>query len=289
MRLFTLCFAFFAALAASASDSGLAEQVAALFREHKWAEAQGLLEKTIAVQPDNAEAQFYLGTTFLNRNDGEQAIVPLERAVQLAPKNSEYLRNLGDAYGLSAQKAGLFSKLSLAKKCKAAYEAAIGLDPRNINARRAFMEYCRLAPGIVGGGMDRAYEQAAEIKKLDPVRGRLAYASLYTVDKKYSEALAIFAEVLKDTPDDYDALCQFGRFAAMSGLELDRGLASLQKCLTLTPPPGSPGPGPANWRIGNILERKGDRPGARAAYEAALKAEPSFDQPRKSLEKLNAK
>ena len=48
---------------------------------------------------------------------------------------------------------------------------AIELDPKNIRARNSAMEFCRQAPGFLGGGMDKAYEQATEIKKLDPVRG----------------------------------------------------------------------------------------------------------------------
>ena len=269
-----------------AADSALREQVTALFRQRLWAEAQAILEKAVAAEPDNAEAHYYLGVSFLNRNDAGHALPSLEKAVALAPANSNYVRHVGDAYGMTAQKAGLLSKMGWAKKCKAAYDKAVELDPTDINARWSVMEFCRQAPGFLGGGLDGAYAQAAEIKKLDPTRGRAAYASLYTADQKYSEAFAVYDELLKESPEDYGTLYQVGRLAAISGEHLDRGLAALRKCLTQNPGQGGPGHAAAHWRIGNILEKQNDKPGARAAYQAALQADPKFAQATESLKKL---
>ena len=272
--------------ASFAADHALRDQVTELFKHRQWAEAQAVVEKIIAAEPGNAEAFFYLGQVQINRGDHEHAVESLEKATGLAPANSEYFRVLGDSYGISAQKSGLFSKFGWAKKCKAAYDKAVELDPKNIAARMSVMEYCRQAPGFVGGGMEGAYAQAAEIKKLDSPRGRQAYATLYLADKKYDQALAEFDEVLKATPDDYTSLYQVGRLAANSGQFLDRGLASLRRCLELTPAEGEPGRAPTNWRIGNILEKQGDKAGARAAYEAALKADPKFVMAIEALKKL---
>ena len=269
-----------------AADSALREQVTTLFNQRQWAEAQTMLEKVVAATPDNAEAYFYLGQCQLNRGDFKNAVAVFEKATTLAPAKSEYFRLLGDSYGVTAQKAGLFAKFGWAKKCKAAYDKSVELDPTNINARWSVMEYCRQAPGFVGGGMDGAYAQAAEIKKLDPARGRIAYASLYTADKKFPEAFAVYEEVLKDEPNDYSTLYQVGKLADTTGQELDRGLAALRRCLTLTPTDPR-GYVPAHWRIGNILLRKGDKAGARAAYETALKLNPNFTEAIESLKKLN--
>jgi len=269
-----------------AAESTLREQISALFREQKWAEAQALLEKVVATEPANAEAQYFLGVSFLNRDDAEHALPFLEKAVALDATNSSYMRHLGDVYGMTAQKAGLFAKMGWAKKCKAAYDKAVELDPKDINARWSVMEFCRQAPGFVGGGMDGAYAQAAAIKQLDLARGRRAYASLYVVDKKYAEAFAVYDEILKDTPDDYAVLYQLGKLADTTDQELDRGLAALKKCLTISPPGDPRGYVPAHWRIGNILAKKGDKVAARAAYEAALSGDPAFTLATEALAKL---
>ncbi len=286
MRLFAGLLVLLAA-PAFAADAGLREQVTDLFRRRQWTEAQAILEKLIAAEPANADGHFYLGQALMARGELAPAVRSFEQATSLIPTNSEYFRLLGDAYGVSAQKAGIFAKFGLAKKCKAAYDKAVELDPASINARWSVMEYCRMAPAIAGGGMDGAYAQAAEIRKLDAARGRMAYAGLYTHEKKYPEAFALFEEVLRDSPDDYGALFQIGRLAAVSGERFDRGLTALRHCLTLTPPAGQPDHSRVHWRIGDILEKQGDRPGARASYGAALKLDPQFPQAIESLKKFN--
>jgi tetratricopeptide (TPR) repeat protein len=135
----------------------------------------------------------------------------------------------------------------------------------------------------MGGGMDGAYAQAAEIKKLDARRGRAAYASLYSAEKKYAEAFALYEEVLRENPNDDDALFQIGRLAARSGERLDRGLASLRQLIAKE---GRPADARSHTLIGNILEKKGDKPGARAAYETAIAIDPKSTQAIESLRKL---
>ncbi len=232
------------------------------------------------------EAYLLLGSVNIAKGDADAAISAYEKATALAPENGDYQRQLGDAYGFAAQKAGMFSVMGLAKKCRIAYEKAVELEPANLNARNSLMTYFQQAPSIAGGGMDRAYAQAAEIKKLDDVRGRVAYATLYAAEKKFAEAFAEFDGVLKDAPDNYPALYQLGRLAALSGQHLDAGIEALNKCLRITPPAGAPGHDAANWRLGNLWEKKGDKPAARAAYQAALAVNPNFQQAIDSLKKL---
>ncbi|HET7535600.1 MAG TPA: tetratricopeptide repeat protein [Candidatus Didemnitutus sp.] len=283
-----LFFAFVSltGFAIAAPDSPLKTEVTTLFRGGKWDEARAVCEKALAADPKNAEAQFYLGMSYLSRNDYEHATPELEKATELAPTNSEYFRRLGEAYGSTAQNAGLFSKMSWAKKCKAAFEKAVELDPKNIRARQSLMDYLRQAPGIAGGSMEQAYVQAAEIQKLDLNQGRIAYATLYVVEKKYNEAFAIYEDVLKQKPDDYAALYAIGRLSAVSGERLDQGVDALKKCLAAKAPDGQPGPAPVNWRLGNIWEKKGDKAAAKSAYEAALAVDPNFSQAADALKKL---
>jgi tetratricopeptide (TPR) repeat protein len=272
-----------ALLPAFAADSALRDQVADLFKRREWAEAQVLLEQVTAREPANAEAWSSLGQVHLARGEHEKSVAAAEKATTLDPTKSDYFLQLGNAYGASAIKAGLFAKIGFAKKCKAAYDKAVELDPASINARWSVMEFCRQAPGVLGGGMDQAYAQAAEIKKLDARRGRTAYASLYSSEKKYADAFALYDEVLRENPEDDDALFQVGRLAARSGEQLDRGLASLRRLVARE---GRPADVRSHIFIGNILEKLGDKPGARAAYETAIAIDPKSTQAIESLKKL---
>lgn len=267
--------------------AGLENARALLKTSGKSAEAQAAFEALAAADPKNAEAQRALAELAMRRGDNDNAVSYAEKAVALAPDNDDYQTTLGDAYGSAAQKASIFSQFGLAKKCLAAYQRAAALAPNKVNRHQNLFEYYRQAPGIAGGGIDKALAEAAVIKKLDASQGRIAFATLYTADKKYDLALAEFDDALQAAPDDYSALYQIGKLAAISGQYLDRGLTSLRRCLELTPPsPNMPGPPAANWRMGLILERKNDLAGARAAYEAALKLEPKFTPAADALKKL---
>ncbi|MDQ5980757.1 MAG: hypothetical protein QG602_3735 [Verrucomicrobiota bacterium] len=271
------------ALAGHAAASTLREQVAELFKQRQWSEARTLLEGVTAKEPADAEAWQALGQAHLALQNADAAVAAHEKAVELLPDNAIYRLQLGHAYGFAATKAGLFAKMGFAKKCKAAYDRAVELDPANLNARWSLMEFCRQAPGIVGGGIELAYAEAAEIKKLDARRGRAAYASLYSHEKKFAEAIALYDEVLRETPGDPDALYHFGRLAAQTGLHLDRGLTALREIVTQ---PDRKNDARVHTFIGDILLKKGDKPGAISAYESALVGDPRFTRALEALRKL---
>lgn len=278
-----LCSALFAHAGTRSSEQEVAVE---LYREGKLPEAKAAFEKLVAADAKDAESWHYLGIIALRNGDHENAVELHEKAIALEPSNSIFQVRLGDAYGVSAQKAGIFSKMSWAGKCRAAYEKAVELDPTSFDARISLMGFYRQAPGIVGGGMDKALKEAREIKKLDETQGRFAIADIYASDEEYDLAFAEFEEVLESSPTDYAALYQTGRLAAISGERMERGLAVLRQCLTQTPREGHPPHAAAHWRIGVILEKQGDKSSARSAYETALSLDPNFGPASESLKKL---
>lgn len=284
MRL--LISALLLASTATLSASPDLESARDLYRQRKDAEAKSAFEALARAQPKEAEAFFYLGRLAMRTRDFDAAVKHFEQAVALNPGSSAYHLELGGAYGNKAQNAGLLGKASLAGKSRTALEKSVELDPANLDARNGLIQFYTQAPAIMGGGMDKAHAQADAMIRLDAVRGKIAKAGLFVREKKFDEAFALYEETLQTQPDDYGALYQVGRLAAETGQRLDRGLAALQRCLTLEPPAGQPGRAPTHWRLGNIWEKKGDKAAARAAYEAALAADTAFENARAALKKL---
>ena len=171
-------------------------------------------------------------------------------------------------------------------KCQAALEKSVALNPDNLGARNGLVTYYRQAPTFLGGGLSKAYEQAAEIKKRDPIMGAAVYGQLFLAEKKYDEAFATFEDVLKVSPDNYLALYSIGRTAAQTGLRLDRGEQTLRRCLEIPPGKGDPGHAGVQWRLGNIAEKRGNPAAAREHYKAGLKDDPNFTQLTDALAKL---
>ena len=106
----------------------------------------------------------------------------------------------------------------------------------------------------------------------------MAQATLAIAEKRYEAAFAPFDSVLRQSPDDFFALYHIGRCAALSGRQVDRGIAALERCLTLSEPQadGRPTRACVHYRLGNLLEKKGDLVAARAAYAAATREHPDF-------------
>lgn len=286
LRLAVLFFASALALSVRAADPAAVTSATELFRNRQWAEAQQAFEALAQADPADPAVHTHLGRLALQRNDHVAAVTHLEKAAALQPTSSPVQQWLGDAYGLSALKAGLFSKMTWAGKCRVAYEKAVQLDPKNLKARTSLLNYYLQAPALVGGGTDKALAQAEAVMAINPAQGRLLRAQVHIADKHYDLAFAAFEEALQEKPDDYAALFQLGRLAATSGQRLDAGRDALRRCLTLPPASGQPGIPTVQWRLGNILEKQGDLAGARAAYEASLKADPKFSQAIDALKKL---
>lgn len=93
------------------------------------------------------------------------AVLWLEKAVALDATSSENQLWLGRAYGSQAIKANVFKQASLAGKVKTAFEKSVELDANNLDARFGVIDFYLQAPGIMGGSVEKAREQAARAEE----------------------------------------------------------------------------------------------------------------------------
>lgn len=257
-----------------------------LYKAQQYPEAKAAFQALAAAEPTNPKYPYFLGVTAIRQHQYDEAITHLERATTLAPTNSDYFAELGNAYGSAAKSAGMFGQMSLAKKCRLALEKAVELNPDSLDARNGLISYYRQAPGFLGGGMDKAYVQAEEIRKRDFRRGTFILAQLQATEKHYPEAFGTVLELLQREPDLYLAHFTMGRLAAESGQRLDDGVKHLRRSLELAPGPRDPGPAHAHFFLGQIAEKHQDSAAARAAYAAALQVDPNFKPATEALAKL---
>ena len=93
-----------------------------------------------------------------------------EQAVGLDAQNSNYHLWFGRTLGEVADRATFISAYSLAKRARAEFEQAVQLNPHSAEALADLGEFYSSAPGVVGGGMDKASKVAAQLDSLDPAR-----------------------------------------------------------------------------------------------------------------------
>jgi tetratricopeptide (TPR) repeat protein len=306
-------------LAATAPAGPLAPGITA-FEGRRYEEARRFFAPYATAHPKDAEAAYWLGRTLNGLGKTDEAVEWLEKATKLAPRRSDFFLALGRAYGRAAQEASMLRKPGLAKDAHAAWVKAVELDPNNLDARGDLIQFYLLAPGFMGGSVDKAREQANEMAKRDAVRGAVARASIavdqkdfaaaerivkealakhpgepqlqqslglfYQSQERWDDAFAVYDAMLAADPDAWNALYQVGRTAALSGKRLDRGAAALQRYLGHTPGPDSPPLANAHYRLGMVYERQGNKAGARSEYQAALKLDPKLNDAKEALKKL---
>ena len=164
--------------------------------------ARKMLEEIVAADGSNAEARYHLGkllaSQFRKYDDAEEQ---LEKAVELAGTNAEYHFTLGNLYGIQAQNASIFSKLSYAGKVKDQFLRAVELSPETIRYRLGLLGYYLQAPGIAGGSVSKAREQAAELLKRDAYEGHIASAQIAEYEKEYTLAEQEYKSAIGIKPD----------------------------------------------------------------------------------------
>ena len=316
MALLSLSVASLALAASPKTDEAIR-----LFEARQIDQARPLLEAAVREDPSDSRAAHYLGRACLSADDVDKAVEWMEKSVALDGGRVDYHLWLGRAYGAKAMRATVFQQPSLAGKVRREFERASALDPENLEARFALIEFYLRAPGVMGGSLAKAHEQAAEIRKRDPLQGHRAtgrvaeYQGWYDAArqeyaaalrdfpersepyywmaafcerrKDYDRAFEIYEKLLEKTPAEAAARYQIGRTAAVSGENLDRGIECLQAYLLHTPGPEEPSLAYAHLRLGAIYERKHDKDLAKAEYNAALSLDPMLRDARKALTSLH--
>lgn len=262
------------------------------------------------------------GRAAVGRGESDAAIEILEKAVAQTPKSAEAHFQLAGAYGLKVQEAGLLGAAKWASKVKEEFEKTVALDPRHVEARFGLVQFYAGAPGLMGGSYDKAFEQAKELKTVDPVLGHRAYGFVYSQQKKldlakkeyvdaireqpgsakahgyygqylantekdYATAAAEFEAALKVDPGYMPAYYHLGRTASLSKENLARGEEGLKKYLAYTPKENEPTLANAHYYLGCVYEVQGKKAEAKGSFEAALKLNPSLKRAAEALKRVS--
>jgi len=273
------------------------------------------------VAAEDVSALYRQAQELMRQQQFAVAVPLLEKCVAAEPANSKFHQWLGRALGLQAAQDGITSSVFTIRKVKAEFGKAIELDPMNLEARQDLAILFRAAPGFLGGSNAKAAEQIAFIRRHDPALAAQLEGDFLAADKKYDAALTNYNESARLNPrpmihvrisllhqqkKEWDksfaaldralaldanfpfALYQVGRTAALSGEQLDRGEKCLRTYLAVPVREDleSPSIAAAHFRLGNILEKKGNRTAARDEYETALKIDPKQKLAREALAKL---
>ncbi|HEY4139133.1 MAG TPA: tetratricopeptide repeat protein, partial [Casimicrobiaceae bacterium] len=250
-----------------------------------------------------------MGVIALAANDPSSAAIWFDKAVKANDKVAAHHLWLANALGEQAPHTNRFELPFLAKRIKSEFDRSATLDSTSIAAKQGLIQFYSRAPSIMGGSMAEAEDQARAIGRLDAMRGHIemaallqrdrdlagaereldaavaaapdsvvaqySLAALYQSEKRWPEAFAIYDRVIASTPSELMARFQYGRAAAISGTNLDRGTSELQSFIAAaTDSVSAVTRAGAHVRLGAIYDRQGRKDAARAEYKAALAINP---------------
>jgi tetratricopeptide (TPR) repeat protein len=139
-------------------------------------------------QTPNAQSYNLLCRAYFELDDWNPAVSACETAVSIEPGNSLYHLWLGRTYGEKANRVNFLSATGLARKVHSEFERAVELSPANVDARTDLAEFYLEAPGIVGGGKDKAAVQANLLMPLNPALAHWVMARM--AEKNKDNAIA---------------------------------------------------------------------------------------------------
>jgi len=178
-----------------------------------YSKAARLLQVAAERNPRDGEIHLLLTKTYYESQQHDAAIASAEKAVALDPQNSAYHEWLGRVYGEKADHAGMFSALSLAKKARKEFEQAVQLNNRNFSAYQALIEFDCSAPGIAGGGEDKALSEIAKLAAMDAAEGHYGAGNCRRQKKDFAAADGEFDKALGLHPKSPDLIFDVGDYA----------------------------------------------------------------------------
>jgi Tfp pilus assembly protein PilF len=282
-------------------------------------EAIAELNGRLSSAPADAESSNLLCRAYFAREDWDRAESSCRKAASLDPANSRFHLWLGRVYGEKADRKTFLAAAGLAGKVRGEFERAVQLNPQDVDARLDLAEFYLEAPGIVGGGEQKAREQARSIATVNPAREHWVYARIAekkkdaaTAEREYRQSidlskgdaeawlnLAIFLRRQKRLDEmeqaiaklsqlpmpKLDVLVDASQILYRAGRSYPFATELLRRYLAAGPVEAAPA-FKAHYLLGMLLEKQGDKAGAAHEYRASLSLARNFGIARQALNRV---
>jgi tetratricopeptide (TPR) repeat protein len=308
-------------LCVSSAVAGADETAPALLAAGRVDEAIATLHGQITSSPNDALAHNLLCRAYFSIGEWDRGIAACEKAVSLAPENSQYHLWLGRIYGEKADKSGFMTAAGLARRVRTEFETAVRLNPNSVDARSDLAEFYLEAPGIVGGGRDKAVQQANSLANLDPARGHWVNARIaekkkdlvaaeaeyrgaieashgsasawlnlglfYRHRERFDEMEQALTHVRPAPLDRPDALVDAAEILIRSQRNLPEAVQLLRAYLKSSSQVEQAPAFKVHYLLGTAVEKLGDKDNAVAEYKTALALAKEFQPAQQALQRVN--
>jgi tetratricopeptide (TPR) repeat protein len=290
------------------------------YEKGEFKEAVKLFLQLRNASPDDGAVRLWLGKSYLKIRDWDNAVREIEKSTELQPSNAHHHLWLGRACGAKASHSVFLVAPKWARRVLKEFETARTLSPSDLDVRFDLLEFYLEAPGIMGGGKDKANAEVSAISKLDPRKGYLARSTVLIKEKKPDQAQKELLQATLDYPDDPHAFKDLAEYllgrqdyagalkhaskalaldhqskgsllvAAAAQTRLRTELDDVERILTgLCSGPltdNDPAFEEAHYWLGECFLAKGEKAKAREAFKTALNFNPEDDRLKERISEL---
>jgi Flp pilus assembly protein TadD len=231
--------------------------------------------------PDAAN-DLLTGKNYFMLGDYKKATDAFQKVLDAAPNSSEAELWLGRTWGRRAEISNSPMAIAYANRTRQCFEKAIAIDPSNREAKNDLFDFYLNAPGILGGGLDKAEAAAKSISRERPPESEFEEAQVSEKRGDHTAAELHLRRAMELAPAEPGRIVDLARFVAKRGRleESDRLFEQARKLA-----PGKPGIGLAQARTDIENHRNSDR--ARKLLRDYLQAGLTPDDPpRQEAQKL---
>jgi tetratricopeptide (TPR) repeat protein len=186
----------------------------ALIEHNHFKRAEALLTPILQQTPNDAQAHYQMSKVSIAFGRTDDALHQAEKALATNHARADYHAQLVEALGakLNSESTGFLSRLSIARRFQAEAEAALKLDPRNLDVNTDLMQFYLEAPGMAGGDKAKASALADNLVKLDPPYGYMLKAQFAEHEHHSADAEQFYKRAAESAPADYEIVATAANF-----------------------------------------------------------------------------
>ncbi|MBE8727695.1 tetratricopeptide repeat protein [Flavobacterium hungaricum] len=164
------------------------EKAEKLFHSKKYTEAQVIFESILKTKPSDVKTLDYLGEIAGHKKSWVEGASYFKKLTELKPNNADYFFKYGGCLAMHSQEVNKLKAFGMVGDMKAAFEKAIELNSKHVQARWALIEIYLQLPGILGGSESKAVSYSNELAQFSPVDGYLSKGRIEEYFKRYNLA-----------------------------------------------------------------------------------------------------
>lgn len=177
-----------------------------------WKRIRQISMSRLKADANDAQAHAWLSKVASVYGELDAAVREAERAVELDGRNASFHGQLAESYALLADKSSVLKAYTCVRRMKREIDAALALDPKNIDTLLVEMMFRWKAPSAVGGDKQKSWRIADRIMKISPVWGHLAQARLFQFQGDAVKTEAALKSAVQSEPSFYRARLNLATF-----------------------------------------------------------------------------